>query len=165
MIPFSKQERIYREFYPKVFGYLCNRTANRQDAEDLAQTVFVKVFENLERFEAQKSSLSTWIFHITRNTLTNHGRYQSLRLHEQLPEQAAAEDPDLAEHLILEEEQSQLVDALAQLTEPERDLVILHYYEEHTLTSISQMMHLSYGQVKRLHNKALEKLARYMNGD
>ena len=165
MIPSNKAERIYREFYPKVFGYLCNRAASRQDAEDLAQVVFLKVFENLERFEAQKSSLSTWIFHITRNTLTDYGRYNSLRLHEELPEQAAADGPDLAEALILEEEQSQLADALERLTEPERDLVILHYYEQYTLTNISQMMRLSYGQVKRLHNKALEKLARYMNGD
>ena len=158
----SDQELIYREYYPKVFGYLCNRTNSTQDAEDLAQNVFLKVFTNLEKFDGEKSSLSTWIFHITRNTLTDHLRTSGLRLHEELPEQAEAEGPDLVENLILEEEQSRLVAALERLGQPERDLVILHYYEAYTLTRISQLMHLSYGQVKRLHNKALEKLAQYM---
>lgn len=156
-------ESIYREFYPKVFGYLHNRVSFAQDAEDLAQTVFMKVFSNLERFDAEKSSLSTWIFHITRNTLTDFNRTAGLRIHEELPQQAAAEGPDLTEMLLLEEEQSHLVCALEQLTVPERDLVILHYYQDCTLKQISQLMRLSYGQVKRLHSKALEKLARYMS--
>lgn len=156
------QQNIYREFYPKVFGYLSNRTGSTQDAEDLAQNVFVKVFTNLEQFDGDKSSLSTWIFHITRNTLTDHHRSSRLRLHGELPEQAEAEGPDLTEKLILEEEQSRLVAALERLSEPERDLVILYYYEEYTLTTISQLMNLSYGQTKRMHNKALGKLAQYM---
>ena len=159
---FSNRESIYREFYPKVYGYLRSRTASVQDAEDLTQNVFLKVFANLERFDGTKSSLSTWIFHITRNTLTDHNRSASLRLHEELPEQLSAEGPDLTEALILEEEQARLVKALGRLAEPERDLVILHYYEQHTLTMISRLMGLPYGQVKRLHKKALEKLAQYM---
>ena len=156
------QEQIYLEFYPKVFGYLRNHAMSHQDAEDLTQTVFVKVFANWERFDEKKSSFSTWVFHITRNTLTDFSRSAALRLCEELPEQAAAEGPDLTEKLELEEELEHLADALERLTQQERDLVILHYYEECTLTTISRLMRLSYGQAKRLHNKALEKLARYM---
>ena len=62
-------DQIYREYYPKVYQYLVNRMGSVHDAEDMAQTVFLKVCAKLDTFDSEKSSLSTWIFNITRNTL------------------------------------------------------------------------------------------------
>lgn len=58
------QESIYKEFYPRVLQYLSNRLNERQDAENLAHTVFLKVFTKIDLFDESKSSLSTWIFNI-----------------------------------------------------------------------------------------------------
>lgn len=156
------KEQIYVTFYPKVFQYLSHRTGNPQDAEDLAQTVFVKVYSKLDSFDQSKSSLSTWIFHITRNTLIDHQRSSTLHLHTELPENLEDGSEDMLEGLVLEEEQSRLADALERLTVEERDLILLHYYEEYTLLKISELMRRPYGQIKRLHAKALQKLGQYM---
>lgn len=152
------EEKIYREFYPKVLQYLTNRMGNAYDAEDMAQTVFVKVYSKLDTFDAEKSSLSTWIFNITRNTLIDHQRAMSLRIHEEIPETMADDSPDMLDSLIMEQEQERLVDALECLTREEQDLIILHYYKEYTLLKIAELMRKPYGQIKRLHTKALQKL-------
>ena len=151
-------EKIYREFHPKVYQYLVNRMGSIEDAEDMAQTVFLKVFTKLETFDASKSSLSTWIFNITRNTMIDHQRSMTLRVHDEIPETQADDSPDMLDNLIMEQEQELLADALEKLTRDERDLIILHYYNEYTLLQIADLMRRPYGQIKRLHMKALQKL-------
>ena len=151
-------EQIYKEFHPKVYQYLVNRMGSIEDAEDMAQTVFVKVYTKLDTFDATKSSLSTWIFNITRNTLIDHQRSMTLRLHDEIPETLADDSPDMLDTLIMEQEQERLADALERLTMEERDLIILHYYKDYTLLKVAELMRKPYGQVKRLHTKALQKL-------
>lgn len=151
-------EKIYKEFYPKVYQYLVNRMGSVEDAEDMAQTVFLKIFTKLDTFDAGKSSLSTWIFNITRNSLIDHQRSMTLRIHEEIPDTLADDGPDMLDNLIMEQEQERLADALERLTMEERDLIILHYYKEYTLLKVAELMRKPYGQIKRLHMKALQKL-------
>lgn len=155
-------EQIYREYYPKVFGYLRSRVERIQDAEDLAQTVFIKVYTKLDLFDSEKSSISTWIFNITRNTLIDHQRSMSLRNHDEIPETMADESEDAIDNLITEESMERLADALEQLTDEERDLIIMHYYNNYTMLKIAEIMYRPYGQIKRLHVKAMQKLKKYL---
>ena len=156
------QEQVYSEYYPKVLQYIQNRSNGHMDAEDIAQNVFVKVFTKWDTFDPEKSSISTWIFNIMRNTLIDHQRSMSYRQHEELSEFLADDSDDMLDQLALEEEQERLADALEALSTEERDLIILHYYSEHTLLQIAELMHKPYGQIKRLHVKALNKLRQQM---
>lgn len=155
-------EQIYTEYYPKVLQYIQNHSNGHMDSEDIAQNVFVKVYAKLDTFDPQKSSISTWIFNIMRNTLIDHQRSMSFRQHDELSEFLADDSDDMLDRLVMEEEQERLADALEALTAEERDLIILHYYSEHTLLDVAEMMHRPYGQIKRLHVKALNKLRQQM---
>lgn len=155
-------EQIYREYYPKVFGYLRSRVERIQDAEDLAQTVFIKVYSKMDMFDSEKSSISTWIFNITRNTLIDHQRSMSFRNHDEIPETMTDDSEDALDGLINEEALDRLADALEQLTDEERDLIIMHYYNNYTMLKIADMMCRPYGQIKRLHVKAIQKLKKYL---
>lgn len=155
-------EQIYSEYYPKVLQYIQNRSNGHMDSEDLAQNVFVKVYSKLDTFDPEKSSISTWIFNITRNTLIDYQRSMNFRQHDELSEFLADDSDDMLDNLILEEEQERLADALESLEVEERDLIILHYYSERSLLDIAEMMHRPYGQIKRLHAKALKKLKQQM---
>ena len=151
-------DKIYKEFYPKVYQYLVNRMGSIPDAEDMAQTVFLKVCTKLDTFDGEKSSLSTWIFNITRNTLIDHQRTMTFRSHAEIPETMVDDGPDLLDNVITEQEQERLANALENLTGEERNLIILHYYNEYTLLKIAQLMRRPYGRIKRLHMKALRKM-------
>ena len=156
------KEQIYADYYPKVLQYVRNRSNGYMDAEDLAQTVFMKVFGKWEAFDPEKSSLSTWIFNITRNTVIDHQRSMAFRQHGELSETLTDDSDDILDRLIMEDEQERLADALEILDAEERELIILHYYSGQTLLSISELMRKPYGQVKRLHAKTLEKLRKQM---
>lgn len=159
------KEQLYVTYYPKVLQYARSHMSSPHEAEDLAQNVFLKVYAKLDSFDGEKSSLSTWIFNITRNSVIDHYRASSSRKHEELTEMIPDGSTGLAENLIMEEEQNQLAGALEQLSSMERDLIILRYYKNYTLVQISKMMRLSYEQTKRLHAKALKKMMMFMQDD
>ncbi len=151
----AQQESVYIEYYSKVLGYVSNRVHNRNDAEDIAANVFLKVYKNISSFDSEKSSLSTWIYTITRNTLIDY--FKKTHISSPLSETEAS--PDNVEESFLREELLQtLAVALEGLDVRERDIVILHYYKQKTLTEIASLMLLSYSYVKILHKKAINEL-------
>lgn len=62
----SHFEKLYHEFHILVFNVALNYLQNTEDAEEVTQDVFVKIFNSLDNFN-QKSSYKTWIYRITIN--------------------------------------------------------------------------------------------------
>ena len=151
----SLNEAVYSEFYGKVYGYILSKIKNPQDAEDIAADVFVKIYAKLDTFDDNKSSLSTWIFTVTRNTLTDF--YRTRRVFDEIPETLTA-DYSVDEEICSGEALQNLADALEELDKRERDIIILHYYSGKTLKEIAERLGISYAYVKILQNKALEHL-------
>ena len=150
---------IYTAYREKVLAYLTGRAESREDAEDLCEDVFVKVFRSLDRYDAAKASLSTWIYQITRFTLIDYLRTKHPKepLSEELP--AAG---DLEEDLIRKDTLERLAFALQGLAEEEREIIVLHYYKRQTLADISRLTGTQYNQVKAAHKSALETLRKLL---
>ncbi len=155
----DRKTQIYLDYDKKVMGFLRARISNVQDAEDLHAAVFEKVYRNLERFDASKASLSTWIYTITQNTLTDFFRVR--HVHSELDEAFADESDDM-ENICKEETLEELANALESLAERERDIIILHYYSGLSLKEIASKMDMSYSNMKLVHNKALFHLREQM---
>lgn len=149
-------EDIYLAYHDKVSAYIRGKVDNHHDAEDLVSQVFEKVYSKLHTFDEGKASLSTWIYTITRNTVTDYFRSHRRTLefsdwlnHAEFPE----EDPDEALDV--------LADALMTLKERERDLIVLHYYRGYTLKVVAEMMQMSYINAKVVHKNALKQLQKF----
>lgn len=145
-------EQVYTDYYGKVMGYISSRINNWADAENLCSDVFMKVQQKLENYDDSKSSISTWVFTITRNTVIDHFRKKrpTAELDENL-----SDDSEVDENLLNQETLSQLAGALMRLPEQLRDLIVLRYYDGKPLTEIAELMGLSYGAVKLRHQNAL----------
>jgi len=146
-------EQVYREYQPKVRAYVRGRIRDPHDAEDLVSAVFMKIVQKLDSYDPAKASISTWVYTITRNTVTDYFRTRrSMVAFEDymLDEAPAAELTDA----VLDS----LAEALLRLTERERDLIVLHYYSGHTLKTVAEMMGMSYINAKVIHKKALSSL-------
>ncbi|MCR4907680.1 MAG: sigma-70 family RNA polymerase sigma factor [Lachnospiraceae bacterium] len=152
-------EEIYLVYRDKVRSYIRARVSNNEDAEDICSDVFLKVQKHFGEYDADKGAVSTWIYAMTRNTVIDY--YRTRKTYEEVPEELPVET-DLGEELYRQETLQELADAIDNLTEEERDVVVLHYYHELTLQEIALKMHLSYGQTKLRHNSALQKLGRSM---
>lgn len=147
-----EKTRIYKEYSGKVKSYIQSKVCDSYLAEDLCADVFVKVYEKYDTYDESKASISTWIFTIMRNTLFDY--YRTRHVSEEIPEEFAEEksfEDEVCNNAVL----NQLTEALKQLPERERDLLILHYYSDMTLKDIAGKMGISYAYVKILHNKAL----------
>ena len=145
--------QIYEEFQPKVRAYVRGKIHDPHDAEDLVSAVFMKVVQKLDTFDPAKASVSTWVYTITRNTVTDYFRTRRsmVAFEDYMPDEAPAMD-------LTDEALDSLADALLTLKEKERDLIVLHYYSGHTLKTVAEMMGMSYVNAKVIHKKALASL-------
>lgn len=149
---------LYENYHKKVLSYLNGKVMDLYLAEDICSEVFLKVYEKLDTFDDTKASLSTWIFTITRNTLTDY--FRTRRVFSEIPEDLPV-DSDIEEEYCRSEMLETLASALESLPERERDLIILHYYSGKTLKEVALYLDISYAYVKILHNKALAAIKNF----
>ena len=154
----EQKNELYLNYAGKVRGYFQSRINDPETSEDLCAEVFLKVYEKLDTYDETKASLSTWIFTIARNRLTDF--YRTRRVHGEIPETLASGE-DIEEDLCRDEMLETLADALETLDERGRDIIILRYYSGMTLKAIAERLGISYAYVKVLHNKALSAMRNY----
>lgn len=154
------RERVYIEFKDKVTRYVRSKISNAGDAEDVVSDVFVKVFAGLDKYDADRSSLSTWIYTIARNTVTDY--FRTAKRFCEIPEEFSRAD-DTESALLNEETLERLSDALLRLDERKRGIIIMHYYNGKTLKEIAAVLDISYSYIKLLHSDALKALKEFMD--
>lgn len=149
---------IYTQYRDKVFGFVRSKIVNQTEAEDIVQTVFLKVYSNLDKYDETKASLSTWIYTITRNTVYDYLKekrgHPVLELVDNTVD--SAEEPD--DSLLNQEALEELACALQKLPQNQRDIIILIYYHGKPKTEVAKILDITYGQLRYLHDKALSRL-------
>ena len=160
-------EEIYREYGSKVRAYIRSRVNNPQDAEDLQSEVFLKIQKKAADYEKEKGAVSTWIYTIAHNTVIDYYRTSRLtesideeREGEMIPSQLIAED-EVDRELLQRETLRELSEAMEELSEEERLVIVYHYYDGITLQDIAEKTGLSYGQVKLRHGSALKVMKKF----
>jgi RNA polymerase sigma-70 factor, ECF subfamily len=134
---------------------------NRSEAEDIAQDIFVKVFQSLHDFRGA-SRFSTWLYRITVNHCLNHLRRRARQQQTLVgtdAEEWMQESPTSNPHQTLEQkERWGLVQAKLQLLSPEhRTIILLRDFEGLSYEEIADVLQLESGTVKsRLHRARME---------
>ncbi len=160
MISMAEKEELYIEYHDKVAGYVFGKLQNRHDAEDIVSEIFTKIYEKYSLYDEKRATLSTWIYTVTRNTVTDYFRLN--RESEELPDDFSdgkSEEDDF----LRKESLKKLGEALSELDSRSRALIIFRYYKEMTLKDIAIRMGISYPYVKILHKSALHSLRELMN--
>ena len=145
-------EQIYLQYHDKVRAYVRGIIQDPHDVEDLVSAVFMKIVQKLDSYAPAKASVSTWVYTITRNTVTDY--FRTRRTMAVLEDYMVDEQPEE----LTDDTLDSLADALLALKERERDLIVLHYYTGYTLKEVAEMMGMSYINAKVIHKKALESL-------
>ena len=138
-----------------VFTIAVRIVKNKEDAEELAQDVFIKAFEALSTFKKQ-SKFSTWLYRIAFNMAVSKIRKKKLEtsnLGSEIIENFSIDEivPDLQE--LSDEEQKNCVEkALKSLPYEENIIITLFYYDDKSIEEISEITNLSASNVKvKLH--------------
>ncbi|MDR2811274.1 MAG: RNA polymerase sigma factor [Tannerellaceae bacterium] len=147
--------RLLDKYSRPVYALVFRLVRNREDAEELAQDVFVKAFRSLNTFKGE-SSFSTWIYKIAYHTAiseTRKKKHEFLAIDEALI--ADVSEEKLAETFGTNDENEQinrLEKALAKLSPDEQAIILFFYTEEKSVEEITAITGLSLSNVKtRLH--------------
>jgi RNA polymerase sigma-70 factor (ECF subfamily) len=153
---------IYSEFYPKITHYL-TRLVGDHEAEDVAQTVFEKVNNNLSTFKGE-SKISTWIYKIATNTAldrlkspsykrTPSGTQAPVSLQTVENIEMASNKPTSPDQKVIRDEMSDCVREFVDRLPPDyRTIIVLNELQGFTNKEIAEILQISLDTAKiRLH--------------
>ena len=138
---------------------------NETEAEDLVQDTFLQAFESVDRFGG-RSSVYTWLHAILLN-LTRHYHRDRKRLvtNDELARQDLAAPADGPLHFDGEIATSALTDALGQLSEDHREILVLRFYEDMKIHEIAAHLGLAAGTVKSRLHYAIAEMQKLLPGE
>lgn len=155
----------------RVFALAFDLSGNAQEAEDLSQEAFIKVFRGIGNFRGE-AQLSSWLYRIVVNLALNRRRKKALsemelwdnfegdEQHRAHASNAADADPEqVTEARFM---RMHLRRALAKLSEQQRTIFVLRHDNDMPLQQISAVLKLSEGTVKSQLFRALRKLQKHL---
>lgn len=163
-------EELVRQHTRQVYGLCFRFTNSAQEAQDLTQDVFLRVFKTIKTFRSAEGSFHTWLARVTRNLLIDHyRRTRQERVTDSIEEQlpmlqekgaSAAARPDQA---LAGQEASEILQATLQKLSPDlREAVILRDLQEMEYREIAEVLDIPEGTVKSRINRGRAELARLL---
>jgi len=154
---------LYQSYFPRVYRYILARTGNTHDAEDLAEEVFMRVLEAIERFQWREAPFSAWLFRIAHNAVISQRRKETARgktgpLTDGLPIDSDGPDELIERRLVLNE----VMEAAKRLPEAQRQVIALRFGAGLSVAETARAMNKGEGNVKVIQHKAIGKLREMM---
>jgi RNA polymerase sigma factor (sigma-70 family) len=152
-------EKEYNEcvsqYADNVFRFIVKNLRHEEDARDVVQTAFEKLWRNREQVDGAKSK--SYLFTVAYNGMIDHLRkVKRVYLKEEFREETKVYDRQANNAKAI------LHEALARLSETQRSLVMLKDYEGYSYEEIGQIMNLSASQVKVYLHRARLQLKEYI---
>lgn len=162
-------EQLVRSHTRRVYAICYRFVGKDEEAQDLTQDVFLRIFKTLGSFRAGEGSFTVWLTRLTRNLLIdNYRRNKGQRMTDSLDDQLPVlEETSLAggrtDGLLAGREASELLQAALQKLSPElREAVILRDLEEMEYKEIASALSVPEGTVKSRLNRGRAELARIL---
>jgi RNA polymerase sigma-70 factor (ECF subfamily) len=167
----SEYALLVEAYTDRLYRLAIRMTGNEQDAEDVLQETFIKIFRNIEGFKGN-SSLSTWIYRIAMNEalmLLRKHKPEGYSLdddnedEDMIPREIAAWDPLPEQTLMSTEMTRHLTEAVLQLPETLRGVFLLRDTEQLSVKETAETLGITEGTVKVRLLRARLKLRQYLN--
>ncbi len=155
--------KLIRTRTREVYRFCLHFTGREDEAEDLTQEIFLKVFRTIESYDPAQSSFSTWLNRVARNHLVDHYRRTRMeRATSSLEDELSHLPPEHGEEQALQqlenrERREVLQWALEKLSPGLRQAVVLRDLQGLEYTEIAHLLRVSRGTIKsRIHRGRLE---------
>jgi len=169
-------QEIVQQYHRRIYNICYRFSGSAEDAADLAQEVFIKMYRTLNTFDTTRASFMTWVTTVTRNLLVDHfrkGKYdritdsldatpgnqeEGLTIAEQLQDRTAGPESRMRS----QETQKLVHEALRRLSPELREAVILRDLQDFDYKEIAKVLNVPEGTVKSRINRGRTELARLL---
>jgi RNA polymerase sigma-70 factor (ECF subfamily) len=156
-------EILVKKYIKLIYGFSYKNVGNSEEAEDITQEVFVKVWKNIKKFD-QKKSFKPWIFQIAKNTSIDYlrkkrsvpfSRFENEKGQNVLAENIAAKPLNLIENF---SDKRVLEEALQALPEKEQKVINLRHRDGMSFREIAEVLGESINTIKSRYRRTLKVL-------
>ena len=157
---------LVKDYHQRVYWQIRRMILIHEDADDIAQNVFIKIYQNLNSFK-NESKLSTWIFRITYNETINfiHKNAKEQNVSFEDYSMNIADDLSTDEYYTGDEIELKLQKAIASLPEKQRVVFMMKYYDEMKYEQISEVLGTSVGALKASYHHAVTKIKEFLEDE
>lgn len=155
--------KLYEHFVDKVYKYNYYKVSSQDEAFDLTETVFLKVWENIKSYKPKAgSSFGSWIFRIAHNLLVDHYRLKKETV--ELTDVHADKREDASPMHKTEEtlRKETLKRAMSKLKDIYKEVLTYSYLNELSNTEVAELMNKSEGGLRVLKFRALQELKKVL---
>lgn len=159
-------QKLLREYQKPLYNHIRNIVLNHDDADDVLQNTFIKVFQNLKNFKAE-SKLFSWMYRIATNeaiTFLNQKAKKNNTTSEEL-QSKIVDNLKADSYFDGDEIQFKLQKAIANLPEKQQLVFKMKYFEEIKYEDMSEILGTSVGALKASYHHAVKKIEEFMNGN
>ena len=155
--------RIIKKYQEKLYWHIRRMVVEHEDANDVLQNMFIKVWKSLENFR-EDSQLYTWLYRIATNEsltfLQQQKKRSSLSLSDD--ESTLSNRIKADEHFDANKLEWKLQLAIQKLPEKQRAVFNLRYYDEMPYEEMSRVLETSEGALKASYHHAVKKIEDYI---
>jgi len=164
-------EILIKKYLSPIFNFVLRLVENKQDAEDITQEVFVKVWKNIKKFN-QRKNFKTWLFTIAKNTTFDFLRKKKVTYFSDLEDKegknwvvdSLADPSPLPPEILERKELARDLERALKKLPPKMRAVLLLYYNEHlTLRAIAEILDEPLNTVKSRHRRGLVLLKKLLS--
>lgn len=152
---------IYEMFFEQIYKYVYFRV-NGVDADDIVETIFIKVWMNLDKYEKRDCNFSSWVYKIATNTVIDFHRAhrQILPIDASIQDESDDNAPKKTTERVLMSKKVR--DALEELKEPYKQVISLKFLSGLSNTEIAEILGQREGNVRVLQFRALKELKKIL---
>ena len=155
----KQYQQAITQYRQRVFSFANYSLRAREDAEDITQDVFIKLWQNWQRLDHSK--LNAWLMRVAHNAVVDHVRKHK-KANEQVDDYAELEDQASEEYsggdLDDRAFKQQLMEAIKSLDDPFRSILVMRDIQGMSYTDIQQSLDISASQVKVYLHRGRRKL-------
>ncbi|WP_306116003.1 MULTISPECIES: sigma-70 family RNA polymerase sigma factor [unclassified Roseovarius] len=155
--------QLFDFFAPRLKGFIMRSGVTSAEAEDIVQDVMLSVWRKASSFDPHRAQVSSWVYQIARNRQVDVLRKTRRPVPEELKQETTT-DVDSVQIIALEQEASKLRDALATLSDDQREMVEKAYLGELSHSEIQAETGLPLGTIKSRIRLGLERLRHELKG-
>lgn len=151
---------MYQE---RLYWHVRRMVEDHEDANDVIQNVFVKVFRSIQKFEG-KSKLYTWLYRIATNEAITFLNKKKKKPTDSLDDELSTVSHRLTADVYFDgdEAQERLKTAVATLPEKQKAVFNLRYYEDLSYKEIAEILETTVGALKASYHHAVKKIETYL---